>query len=83
VDAQTAKQLIAAGNLAPVLAVDQLEQQRKYGRVFQGFHEAEIIFKPTYKYDPGTDNWGSSEKGRAPVCCDSLERRMIFIVIRL
>ena len=58
-DAYTAKQLISAGNLTPILALDQLEQQRKLGRVFYSFHEAEIRFKPTYKYDPGTDNWDS------------------------
>ncbi|XP_014209022.1 inositol polyphosphate 5-phosphatase OCRL-1 [Copidosoma floridanum] len=69
-DAETAKQLIAAGELAPVLMLDQLEQQRRLKRVFVGFHEAEIKFKPTYKYDPGTDNWDSSEKGRAPAWCD-------------
>lgn len=58
-DGHTAKQLIAAGNLGPILALDQLEQQRRLGRVFYGFHEADIKFNPTYKYDPGTDNWDS------------------------
>jgi len=58
-DAAMAKQYISEGNYAPVLALDQLGQQRKTGRVFQGFQEAEIDFKPTYKYDPGTDNWDS------------------------
>lgn len=69
-DATTAKQYLSSGSLAPVLALDQLNQQKKLGRVFQAFHEAEITFKPTYKYDPGTDNWDSSEKGRAPAWCD-------------
>ncbi|XP_034936356.1 inositol polyphosphate 5-phosphatase OCRL isoform X2 [Chelonus insularis] len=69
-DVLTAKQYITIGNYAPVLALDQLGQQRKLGKVLQGFHEAEITFKPTYKYDPGTDNWDSSEKGRAPAWCD-------------
>lgn len=69
-DATVAKQHLAEGNYAPVLALDQLGQQRKLGRVFLGFHEAEIDFKPTYKYDPGTDNWDSSEKCRAPAWCD-------------
>ncbi|XP_077277319.1 oculocerebrorenal syndrome of Lowe isoform X5 [Temnothorax americanus] len=69
-DAATAKQYILEGNYGPVLALDQLGHQRKAGRVFQGFQEAEIDFKPTYKYDPGTDNWDSSEKCRAPAWCD-------------
>lgn len=58
-DAAVAKQYISEGNYTPVLAMDQLAQQRKIGRVFLGFQEAEIDFKPTYKYDPGTDNWDS------------------------
>lgn len=58
-DAAIAKQYISEGNYNSVLALDQLGQQRKVGRVFQGFQEAEINFKPTYKYDPGTDNWDS------------------------
>lgn len=58
-DVNVAKNHIAEGNYAPVLALDQLGQQRKAGRVFHGFHEAVIDFKPTYKYDPGTDNWDS------------------------
>ncbi|GAB1868632.1 Inositol polyphosphate 5-phosphatase OCRL-1 [Camponotus japonicus] len=69
-DAAVAKQYISEGNYNSVLALDQLGQQRKAGRVFQGFQEAEINFKPTYKYDPGTDNWDSSEKCRAPAWCD-------------
>lgn len=69
-DAAIAKQYISEGNYNSVLALDQLGQQRKVGRVFQGFQEAEINFKPTYKYDPGTDNWDSSEKCRAPAWCD-------------
>lgn len=71
-DVLSAKQHITMGNYPPVLALDQLGQQRRLGRVLQQFHEAEITFKPTYKYDPGTDNWDSSEKGRAPAWCDRI-----------
>lgn len=58
-DVIAAKQHITLANYSPVLALDQLGQQRRLGRVFQGFHEADVTFKPTYKYDPGTDNWDS------------------------
>lgn len=58
-DATVAKEYILEDNYGPLLVLDQLGQQRKAARVFQGFHEAEIHFKPTYKYDPGTDNWDS------------------------
>ncbi|XP_006608948.1 type II inositol 1,4,5-trisphosphate 5-phosphatase isoform X2 [Apis laboriosa] len=71
-DVMVAKQHIDEENYSAVLALDQLGQQRRLGRVLQGFQEAEITFKPTYKYDPGTDNWDSSEKGRAPAWCDRI-----------
>lgn len=69
-DVGDAKRFINTGNYEPVLVMDQLSQQKRIGKVFQGFHEAVIMFKPTYKYDPGTDNWDSSEKNRAPAWCD-------------
>ena len=31
-------------------AADQLQVERAAGNVFQGFHEGEIQFPPTYKY---------------------------------
>lgn len=58
-DVLTAKKHLNAGNYDAVLVLDQLMQQRKLKRVFQDFEEAKITFKPTYKYDPGTDNWDS------------------------
>ncbi|XP_066583845.1 uncharacterized protein Ocrl [Prorops nasuta] len=69
-DATVAKHYILSEDYGPVLTLDQLVQQKQLGKVLQGFHEAEIKFKPTYKYDPGTDNWDSSEKSRAPAWCD-------------
>ena len=44
--------------------------ERAAGRVYIGFEEAPITFPPTYKYDPGTDSYDSSEKMRTPAWCD-------------
>jgi hypothetical protein len=47
-----------------------LNVERAAGRTFVGFLEPAIAFPPTYKYDPGTDNYDSSEKMRTPAWCD-------------
>ena len=53
-----------------LLRHDQLVQQQKKGEAFNQFQEPPIDFKPTYKYDPSTNTWDSSEKHRAPAWCD-------------
>ena len=42
-----------------LLKEDQLVQEMTKGIVFNDFAEGAIDFKPTYKYDPNTDNWDS------------------------
>lgn len=49
---------------------DQLYQEMQAQRVFVNYTEGPINFRPTYKYDPGTDDWDSSEKNRPPAWCD-------------
>lgn len=51
---------------------DQLKQQQVLNPMFRlfNFKEAPILFDPTYKYDPGSDGYDSSEKKRIPAWCD-------------
>jgi hypothetical protein len=62
------------GDLAKLLERDQLMicRRRVSGFRLSPFTELPITFFPTYKYDPGTDNYDSSEKKRAPAWCDRL-----------
>ena len=51
---------------------DQLNVERRKGAVFHGFHEGDLNFAPTYKYEPGTDEYDRrpEKKVRAPAWCD-------------
>jgi phosphatidylinositol-bisphosphatase len=41
---------------------DQLLQQKKLEKVFNGYTEGKINFLPTFKFNPGTSDWDTSEK---------------------
>jgi phosphatidylinositol-bisphosphatase len=71
-EADKAKGLIEKEKYSLILEHDQLRDQMKLGNVFQGFTEGNLSFRPTYKYDTGTDNWDSSEKNRSPAWCDRI-----------
>ncbi|RZF36514.1 hypothetical protein LSTR_LSTR008849 [Laodelphax striatellus] len=71
-DPRLVKELVDAENYKPILECDQLKIQHRMKNIFVGFKEGEINFRPTYKYDTGTDNWDSSEKNRAPAWCDRI-----------
>ncbi|XP_018324619.1 inositol polyphosphate 5-phosphatase E isoform X2 [Agrilus planipennis] len=51
---------------------DQLCTVLADGAAFHGFTEANITFPPTYKYDPGTQNFDSSSKQRTPAYTDRI-----------
>ncbi|XP_043491398.1 inositol polyphosphate 5-phosphatase E isoform X4 [Polistes fuscatus] len=54
------------------LQKDQLKTILNEGAVLRGFEEASIMFPPTYKYDPGTQNFDSSSKQRTPAYTDRI-----------
>jgi hypothetical protein len=49
-----------------LLAADQLNYAMTSGTAFSGYIEGPIVFRPTYRYDVGTDNYDTSEKMRIP-----------------
>jgi endonuclease/exonuclease/phosphatase family metal-dependent hydrolase len=61
---------VKKGDYKPLIAADQLQQERAAGRAFTGYHEGAITFAPTYKYDVGTDIYDTSEKARSPAYTD-------------
>jgi hypothetical protein len=63
---------VRANDLATLLSHDQLLREMKFNRAcrLRDFSEGPITFIPTYKYDPFTDEYDSSEKRRSPAWCD-------------
>ena len=66
------KDLLTEDNLAALQDNDQLQLQRHQRKVFMGYQEGSITFRPTYRYDPGTNNWDTSEKSRTPAWTDRI-----------
>uniref|UniRef100_A0A914UWS9 Inositol polyphosphate-related phosphatase domain-containing protein n=1 Tax=Plectus sambesii TaxID=2011161 RepID=A0A914UWS9_9BILA len=71
-DNSEVRRVCANGECAQLLKFDQLVRMQKAKTAFHDFMEGDISFPPTYKYDPGTDNWDSSEKARVPAWCDRI-----------
>lgn len=71
-DAGLVKTAIEEGRWMEMLQYDQLRPRMADGRVFVGFVEAPITFPPTYKFDPGTNIYDTSEKQRVPSWCDRI-----------
>lgn len=63
---------IRSEDLASLLNHDQLLREIKFNRGcrFRGFSEGPLTFPPTYKYDPRSSEYDSSEKRRSPAWCD-------------
>ena len=67
-------ELSEKGELKELRELDQLNIERAHGRSFQGFEEGQLLFRPTYKYQPGTDVYEQrpDKKLRAPAWCDRI-----------
>uniref|UniRef100_A0A6I8QH48 Inositol polyphosphate-related phosphatase domain-containing protein n=1 Tax=Xenopus tropicalis TaxID=8364 RepID=A0A6I8QH48_XENTR len=57
-------------DMRSLLQYDQLSEEVTKGSIFKGFKEAEIQFRPTYKFDIGSDDYDTSKKQRAPSYTD-------------
>jgi phosphatidylinositol-bisphosphatase len=57
---------------------DQLNMERARGNAFQEFSEGQLLFPPTYKYQPGFDTYDRrpEKKVRAPAWCDRILWRL-------
>lgn len=71
---ETVIQTIQSGEFENLLQHDQLLKEIAQNPGFRlcTFQEAPIRFAPTYKYDPFTSNYDSSEKKRIPAWCDRI-----------
>lgn len=72
IDIVDVKKLIEHKMYNKLIQFDQLYKQLGNSDVFENFIEGEVNFKPTYKYNSGTDDWDSSEKSRIPAWCDRI-----------
>ena len=69
IDRDAACKLGRDGCVQDLLKHDQFRRQSIY---LNHFVESEITFSPTYKYDPGTNVFDTSEKERVPSYCDRI-----------
>ncbi|KAK9716847.1 hypothetical protein K7432_006615 [Basidiobolus ranarum] len=70
----TVEELIKEEKWDALYENDQLhrEQSENLAFMLRSFTEGPIKFAPTYKYDPYTENYDTSEKQRIPAWCDRI-----------
>ncbi|OJT12528.1 Inositol-1,4,5-trisphosphate 5-phosphatase 1 [Trametes pubescens] len=71
-DNDRARTLASIDDFDALLAADQLRRAMDERAVFEGYQEGPLLFRPTYKYDLGTDNYDTSEKMRVPAWTDRI-----------
>ncbi|KAJ7180325.1 inositol polyphosphate phosphatase [Mycena crocata] len=71
-DNETVRAYAISDDFDSLLAGDQLRQAIDTGAAFAGYEEGPLLFRPTYRYDLGTDNYDTSEKMRIPAWTDRI-----------
>jgi hypothetical protein len=71
-DNESVRSRSEADDFDSLVAADQLRQAIDNGDAFAGYEEGPMLFRPTYKYDLGTDNYDTSEKMRIPAWTDRI-----------
>ncbi|KAL5099090.1 hypothetical protein RYX36_003417 [Vicia faba] len=71
------RKLVALKKWDELMYYDQLSNELRVGRVFEGWKEGLINFAPTYKYEINSDRYvgeipKEGEKKRAPAWCDRI-----------
>ncbi|XP_009997149.1 PREDICTED: 72 kDa inositol polyphosphate 5-phosphatase [Chaetura pelagica] len=61
-------------DVSKLLVYDQLTSEMNRGSIFKGFQEADIHFRPSYKFDIGKDSYDTTSKQRTPSYTD----RVVF-----
>ncbi|NWV14466.1 INP5E phosphatase, partial [Ptilonorhynchus violaceus] len=61
-------------DVSKLLVYDQLTSEMSRGSIFKGFQEADIHFRPSYKFDIGKDSYDTTSKQRTPSYTD----RVVF-----
>lgn len=70
---ETVQRCLAEDDLQQLWHLDQLNLERAHGRVFVGFEEGSLTFKPTYKLVPGADSYDcAGTKMRMPAWTDRI-----------
>lgn len=65
-----AEAVLATNDFRPLLKHDQLLNEMAAGKTFVNFSEADITFKPSYKFDRNTTTYDTSDKQRVPSWTD-------------
>lgn len=55
-----------------LIAYDQMNMLLQFETAFAGFEEGPLTFRPTYKFDKGTDTYDTSPKRRIPAWTDRI-----------